>query len=484
MHHNPPHSLRLPAFALLATMAIAAPAGAQETPCVDCLQVRVGPPVVARGPFPDELDATFTALRLADGSFRGFTANGLTYAVDGPSLSAMEGPRRPVLQVGEPGSLSDCGRWLTSALRLDGTVLGMVHQERACDYGQGRTNKSMAIATSSDEGLSWSEPQTVITGTDVPLPDRITGEGDCTMIDGADGYLYAYCLRNTDWQTIVARAPAQDPTDWHKFYNGAWDEPGLGGQATAIGFLGPGAAYVRQPGWVATVATDPWFGGVRLSLSADKVSFVDLKEPLLTIDGAQWERPADTDLIAYSTMLNPDTGSTTVDGQVVLSYIYVPPGKGFESRYLVQHPVSFTLEDQPVAVQVGMALARWTDADRRSYVTSSGPLTGDRRALQRDTVVAYMLTRAPEGQPSIKLTECTADRQGRVDQILAPEGSCAGSGYVPDRTAGWLYTAEQPGTVPVYLCAAPDARSHFASTAADCEGLGAVDTLLGYGLAS
>ena len=472
------------ALGLLTTAVAAGPSLASDELCIDCLQIRVGPPVVARGPFPDELDATFTALRLGDGSFRGFSANGLTYAIDGATVSGMGGQRRAVLQVGEPGSLSDCGRWLTSTMRLDGQVLGLVHQERACDYGQGRTNKSMAVATSRDEGLTWTEPQTVITGTDVPLPDKITGEGDCTMIDGADGYLYAYCLRNSDWQTIVARAPSQDPTDWHKFYDGAWNEPGLGGNATAIGFLGPGAAYLQQPGWVAAVATDPWFGGVRLSLSTDKVSFLDLKEPLLTIDGSQWDRPAETDLIAYSTLINPQDGSNTVDQHFVLSYIYVPPGMGFESRYLVQHEVSLSIEDEPVPVQVGMALTRWADADRKSFVTSTGPLTGDRLAYRRDKVVAYMLTRAPEGQASVKLAECSSAQPGHLDQILAEDGSCAAAGYSRDRTAGWLYTAEQPGSVPIYRCSDETMQSHFASTAADCEGMGRPEFLLGYGLPS
>src|SRR5690606_10948912 len=121
------------------------------------------------------------------------------------------------------------------------------------------------------------------------------------------------------WQTIVARAPIADPTDWRKFYEGEWREPGLGGQATAIGFLGPGAGYLRQQGWVATVANDSWFGGVRLSLSQDRVSFVDLKEPLLTIDGSVWARPADTDLIAYGTILDPETGSNSVGSPFLLS---------------------------------------------------------------------------------------------------------------------------------------------------------------------
>lgn len=459
------------------------PAHAQSELCVDCLQVRVGPPIVVRGPFPDELDATFTALKLTDGTFRGFSANGATYAIEGATLWDMGGERQAVLQPGAPGSINDCGRWLTSTTRSGDSIIGLVHQERDCDYDQGRTDKSMALATSSDDGLTWTDLGTVIAGTASSQATGITGEGDCSMVDGFDGYLYAYCLRNSDWQTIVARARVSDPTDWRKYYEGEWSEPGLGGEATAIGFVGTGTGYLHEQGWVAAVATDRWFGGLRLSLSPDKVAFVDLKEPLLTIDGSDWKRPAATDLIAYATMLNPDNGSNVLDAHFLLSYIYVPPGKGFESRYLVHHDVSLSVADEPVAVQVGMALTRWSDTERDIYVTSTGPLTGDRLAYRRDTTVAHMLTRAPDGVASIKLAECSSDRPGHLDHLLAEDGRCESEGYARERTAGWLYAGEQPGAVPVYRCLGEAAQTHFASSAPDCEGLGTMQFLLGYGLA-
>jgi hypothetical protein len=74
------------ALAVVATAAAAETGGANSELCIECLRVRVGPPIVIRGPFPDELDAPFAALKLADGSFRGFSANGTTYAIDGPLL--------------------------------------------------------------------------------------------------------------------------------------------------------------------------------------------------------------------------------------------------------------------------------------------------------------------------------------------------------------------------------------------------------------
>lgn len=470
-----PRALGLLALAGVWTALSSGPATAAEGICADCLQIRVGPPKVVRGPFPDELDSAFAAFRLPDGRMRGFSANSTTYAIDGQDLADMAGPRRPVLAAGEAGSRSDCGRWLTAIQQRPDELLGFVHQERACDYTAGRTDKSMAIAISVDDGLSWTDLGTVISGRDGRRPDAISGEGDCSLLNGEDGFYYAYCLRNADWQTIAARARIDAPLVWHKYYEGSWDEPGLGGAASAIGFIGTGAGFLATQGWVAAVATDPWFGGLRLSLSADKVGFVDLDEPLLSIDGSDWQRPAETDLIAYAGLLDAHSGSTTIRGPLLLSYVYVPPGKGFESRHLVQHAVTLVVGDTPVPVQVGMALTRWGDGT--GYVTSTGPLTGARSGLRQDRLVAYMLTRAPQGSPSRKIAECG---RGPV-QKLAVEGSCA-PGFVRERTAGWLFAEVQPGTVPVYGCRTKTVESYFAASAANCDGLGVAEGLLGYGL--
>lgn len=475
------------AAGLAALIVLTAPLGAvraDDQLCVECFELRVGPPIVVRGPFPDELDAPFAALRLKDGSYRGFSANGSTYAIESDSLLDMGGPRREVLQAGEPGEESECGRWLTSVARSGEELLGLVHQESICDYGpMGQTDKTMAIAISSDDGLTWTDLGTVITGPDAPQPGTTSGEGDCTMIDGTDGYLYAYCLRTSDWQTIVARANPGAPTEWHKFYDGRWDEPGLDGQATAIGFLGPGAGYLRAHGAVATLTNDPWFGGLRLSLSQDKTTFFDIEEPLIPVDGSDWDRPAATDLIAYITVLNPEDGSNIVDDDFLLSYVYVPPGEGFESRYLVHHKVTVSFQDEPLATQAGLALTRWIEPELGTYITSTGPLTGDRQTYQRDDIVAYVLTSAPEGMDSIKLAECSLDRSGNLDHMLAEDGICADAGYARERVAGWLYAEAQPDTVPVYLCVNAQTQSHFASSAIDCEERGTMQSRLGHGLA-
>lgn len=471
----------LTALAFMALGGSVLAAGAETDICVECISVRVGPPVVVRGPFPDEIDASFAALRLPDGTFRGFSANGITYAIDGPSLSELPGERRAVLFPGKPGSLNDCGSWLTSVSRLGSQVIGFVHQEQSCNYDEGQTGKSMAIAISADDGLTWTDPGTVITGTDTLTRGTVTGEGDCSLVDGRDGYFYAYCLRNSDWQTVVARAETDNLTDWRKYFEGDWQEPGLAGRASDIGFVGTGAGYLLEHDWVAAVATDPWFGGLRLSLSADKINFVDLPSPLIPIDGSEWDRPAQTELATYATIVNPDAGGNAVGNQFVLSYLHVPAGEGFESRYLVHRAVTLEVGKSPTA-NTGIALTRWIDPARNRYVSTTGPLTGNRMGYEQDMLVAHMLTSAPEGVASIKFAECVRDELGQLDQILADEGSCEAQGYARERVAGWLYATEETGSVPVYRCLSQAPVSRFVSTHRDCEGLGDREFLLGYGL--
>src|SRR6202034_4715025 len=76
------------------------------------LRIRVGVPLVARGPAPNIADAAFTAIQLPNGKFRGFTAAGTTWAIDGSHPYDMGGADVAVLKAGPPNSADSCGQWL------------------------------------------------------------------------------------------------------------------------------------------------------------------------------------------------------------------------------------------------------------------------------------------------------------------------------------------------------------------------------------
>ncbi len=467
---------------ILAALAVAAasPAVPQaDAPlCLECLSLRVEAPVIVRGPFPDELDSPFTALRLPDGSLRGFSSNAAVYAIDGPSLDAMSGKRRTVFEPGAPGSESDCGRWLNGLVESGGTLFGLIHREKSCDYDKGQTHKSMALGRSDDGGMSWSETGTIIAGPDAATSGKGTGIGDCSWVDGHDGHRYAYCLRLLDWKTIVARAPATDlaPGQWRNYFEGGWSEDAIGGKAASLGFLGTAAGYFETLDRVGLIAVDPWFGGVRLALSRDKFTFETFAEPLIPIDGGDWARPAVTDLIAYPALLDPETGATDLGEDFLLSYTYLAPGATFADRYLVLQRVGLREDAAPPGIQAGIALTRWQNEARGATRSSTGPLIPS-PGLRQDRKLGYLLTKAPADVPSLKLEECEARNGG---YRLVADGTCAPRGDRRLRTAGWVLADEREGTMPLYRC--NDGKAEFTSNDAACESQGTVIERLGFAL--
>jgi hypothetical protein len=155
-------------IALASLSPMAAPPGARAeaadgknlptkaVPCMECLRVRLGVPYVARGPAPNTVDNSFSVIRLPNGRFRGFTAAGSSYAIDGDQPWQMDGPAVTVLKPGPPGGPSACGQWLIHVEPAGKTLLGWISNETACDYAKGgQTHSYMSIATSADYGLTW-----------------------------------------------------------------------------------------------------------------------------------------------------------------------------------------------------------------------------------------------------------------------------------------------------------------------------------------
>ncbi len=300
------------------------------------LSVQLGPERTIRGPFDDELDNPFVVVRLKSGQFRGFSANGATYAIHGATPTDMSGQRIKVLDKGAKGTAAECGRWINSVIpRADGRLLGFVHVERYCGSS---ARKSMAMAVSKDEGLTWRMIGRFVVGTERFTPGKVTGEGDCGVVDGDDGYYYAYCLRQTDWRTIVARAPVAKPSPgrWRKWYEGEWSRRGRYGNATPLGDVGTSVARWVEQDAILLLTVDPYFGGVKLSIATgDKTSFVTYPVPIIPLEGNPWIRPAPGALAAYPSMLNPINGTNQVNNTFDLCYVYVPPGADFDQRYLV-----------------------------------------------------------------------------------------------------------------------------------------------------
>jgi hypothetical protein len=110
--------------------------------------------------------------------------------------------------------------------------------------------RRMALATSDDEGRSWTLVGDILTGDNPDDPGFYSGDyydkgpGDAQIFIGND-YFYAYYREgwynkstNRFYEAVrVARCARGDkmaPGKWHKWYNGTWNEPGLGGHDTDV----------------------------------------------------------------------------------------------------------------------------------------------------------------------------------------------------------------------------------------------------------
>jgi hypothetical protein len=461
--------------ALLAVVG-KADAGSGMLPCLECIEVRLERPVVVRGPSPHEPDAPVSVISIPNGGFRGFIAGGTTFAIDGAAPDLLNGKPQAVLGPGPPGSLADCGRWITTVMNGPGVLYGLVHSETRCADAPG-SYKSMSIAVSKNDGLAWNVLGPIITSDEgnIPLPGK--GEGDCTATDGHDGYWYAYCLRGRDAKNIVARAPIENPASgkWFKWSGDGWRAPGVGGTGAALdGFVGMSSSYWTDADLTLLLAAS---ASLRLSISEDKVHFATLGEPIVLYDEDNWQRPAPTELYAYPSMV-ADRGFNNISDHFFLTYMYVPPGGDFGQRYLVVQEASIRASAIPQYPQVRTALSRWISADGESW-TTTGPAISSVRTYTYDRNLGYLMTAAPKQSPGIKLDECFSTLTGAG--FLAKAGRCAADGSERRRSAGYAFTSALPDTLALYRCV-PGNNERFVSNRNDCENRGVPEELLGFAL--
>jgi hypothetical protein len=469
------------------------------------LNVRVDRPLISRGPVTGELDNTFNETVTNDGKFRGYSGGSdYTLAIVGDDPWSMFAAGVKVLPPGgkppQPGTPYECGMWMEDTEKLpNGVIHGFVHMEMGCNQSH-YTHKSMGLASSYDDGQSWLYLGQIISGADPLQTSRTTGEGDCTVVNSGDGLYYAYCLRVSDWRTIVARAPisAPQPGNWRKFNLGSWTTDALLGDATSLGFIGTSSARWTTYNQIVLLAINPPLGGVKTYLSSDRTTFTELREPLLTLDAdaGNWNRnpPPSTELITYISLMNSSDGNNQIGDRFLITYSYIQPDEGFNNIYLVTRDVTMWVSTNDVTEHVGVALSRWYNAAGKDRWSTTAAVPGNYSSYKFEGTAGYLMTAAPTEVPigesspraARKLEDCVGPGPGpnRLHHILTWDGTCEGTLYTRLRTAGWVYSAPQPNTVPLYCCYDAKLENHFVSNQAGCEGLGKNEALLGYALSN
>jgi hypothetical protein len=96
--------------------------------------------------------------------------------------------------------------------------------------------------------------------------------------------------------------------------------------------------------------------------------------------------------------------------------------------------------------------------------------------------LGYMMTAPDSKEASTELEECVSQGSRHLDHILIQKGVRETQGYKRLRSAGFVYSAAQPNTQPLYRCYSDTEKSHFAANREDCNGMGKREALLGYDL--
>lgn len=147
------------------------------------------------------------------------------------------------------------GMWYDNST---GILYAPIHCEYEHDISPpaGWCRKKVRLATSTDIGLSWTMEGDIVTDSLSKDDDWLkysgsffeAGPGDFDFFaDSAGGYFYIFSsnayapkngtMNNYLWFNEVARCAFSDrmaPGKWHKFCNGTWTEPGLGGHASKV----------------------------------------------------------------------------------------------------------------------------------------------------------------------------------------------------------------------------------------------------------
>jgi len=156
------------------------------------------------------------------------------------------------------------------------------------------------IAYSNDDGRSFQFLGFILSPD---LPDSIVKMGNCKAkinIAGAglrwdDRYFYAYYsdlntedlsdlhlgVARADKQEVINNARLGKNTPWYKYYEGEWNEPGMEGHSSSIGWLGAYHTtmmyntYIKK--WIMINITD---GAITLRRSEDPLNF-DVEDEFL-----------------------------------------------------------------------------------------------------------------------------------------------------------------------------------------------------------
>jgi hypothetical protein len=275
----------------------------------------------------------------------------------------------------------------------------------------------------------------------------------------------------------VARAPVKSVLSqarlgrvglWHKYQDGAWAQPALGGASSDIQFGAPMAEHpnvARSTTLGASVmVTSLGMRQMEMSMSANGITGWSKRHPLFR-DSKHMN--------VYPTVVGADGDPSDPGKRFFLYYTQFGETWDWKTARLMRRTIECTAGEAPGTVK----LVRYASGPR--HMVTSGSAPGEYHAEGHWYISSVQ-------QPGTEaLYGC---RNGTVDYFVAKDPNCEGKSNDILRTEGWIYTKPPAGpSTPLYRCHIPGLGDHFVSISPDCEAKpgGATITqegLLGYAL--
>jgi hypothetical protein len=227
--------------------------------------------------------------------------------------------------------------WIPNIYRTStGGLLAFAHIEKADPATTGWW--AIGLAYSTDQGNTFTKLGYIVTHEVHDTGPNINIGGVPYVIK--DGYFYIYYDEKAEH---VARAPVADVlaaaeqgnvSDWRKYFNGGWAEPGLSGRASPILPARPITAYLTHGDAAYSTYLDKF---LLISYNQDVgkgIYFAMSKDPTKYDEPAwiQYNRSGKDSLSPYETIVNVDGTDNGVVGQEFYVYFGYRPQAAVDER--------------------------------------------------------------------------------------------------------------------------------------------------------
>ncbi len=354
--------------AFLVLLLTPGPAAAVPTDAVAKITVDAPRKLVGPSPFVDSL---YSTVRDNKGQLHGYLSNTKVMWYDQRANGSLTNPRQ-IMSGGGRGSVDQCGVHPVGTIYKDPAARGshwitFYHAERAapvdggkCNHWDRHTRWSIVRMETFNGGRTWLKRGQVIT-QDRGLLSTPAGRWSYAtddagsprlVIAGKFMYLYHRATNRTSGtlqEMTIARASLRSkgkPGAWTKFFKGAFTEPGLGGQSSALSGLPAAARGISYNSYLDRwLAVKVDIAGTFLFQSTDRMSWTPLRQIVRTgLTESAWHRPCGRNGLpvayGYGSIIGRNGSSSESSKSFWVYYMKKPAGKCFTDRYLYRRLVT------------------------------------------------------------------------------------------------------------------------------------------------